>query len=88
MEDKTHLRCSCCGGSRHTKEGCFKIIDYLEWWEELRQRKVATKAPTSRTGGKANMATSAPHISDISADEPTHRMKARDDKNGDTSEQT
>ena len=44
MEDKTHLKCSYCGGSRHTKEGCFKLIGYPEWWEEHRQRKAATKA--------------------------------------------
>ena len=30
MEDKTYLKCSHCGGSRHTKEGCFKIIGYPE----------------------------------------------------------
>ena len=57
-EDKTHLRCSHCGGSRHTKEGCFKIIGFPEWWEEHRQRRAATKAP-SRTGGKAHLAAGA-----------------------------
>ena len=32
------------------------------------------------------MATSAPHISDIT-DEPTHKMKGKNDENGDTGEQ-
>ena len=30
MEDMTHLKCSYCGGNRHTKEGCFKLIGYPE----------------------------------------------------------
>ena len=42
MEDKTHLKCSHCAGSRHTKERCFKLIGFSEWWEEHRQRKAAT----------------------------------------------
>uniref|UniRef100_A0A3Q7F038 GAG-pre-integrase domain-containing protein n=1 Tax=Solanum lycopersicum TaxID=4081 RepID=A0A3Q7F038_SOLLC len=51
-EDKTHLKCSHCGGTKHTKEGCFKLIGYPEWWEDLRQRKAATKV--TKTGSKAN----------------------------------
>ena len=54
-KDKTHLKCSHCGGSRHIKEGCFKIVGYPEWWNEFR---AATKAPSSRTGDKAHLATS------------------------------
>uniref|UniRef100_A0A803L1R9 Gag protein n=1 Tax=Chenopodium quinoa TaxID=63459 RepID=A0A803L1R9_CHEQI len=53
-EDKTYLKCSHCGGTKHTEEGCFKLIGYPEWWEDLRQRKAATKVP--KTGGKANVA--------------------------------
>ena len=57
-KDKTHLKCSYCGGSRHTKEGCFKIIGYPKWWDEFRQREgAATKAPLSKTGGKAHLVT-------------------------------
>lgn len=44
-DDKARLRCSHCGGSRHTKEGCFKIIGYPDWWAENKKR--GTK---SRTG--------------------------------------
>lgn len=38
-------------------EGCFKLHGYPEWWEEHKQRRAATKATVSRTGGKANLAT-------------------------------
>lgn len=53
---KIKLRCSCCGGSRHTKEGCFKLVGYPDWWDDLRRRKATNKAPTHQTGGKANLA--------------------------------
>ena len=57
IEGKTHLKCTHCGGSRHTRDGCFKLIEFPEWWEEHRQWRATTKAPTSRTGGKAHMVT-------------------------------
>ena len=47
------MKCSHFGGSRHTKDGCFKIIGYPDWWDDLQKRKAATKAPTSQTSGKA-----------------------------------
>ena len=37
------------------KEGCFKIVGYPEWWDDLQKRRAATKAPASRTGGKAHL---------------------------------
>ena len=55
--DRTHLKCTHCGGTKHTKEGCFKLIGYPQWWEEHKHRKAATKATVSRTGGKAHLAT-------------------------------
>ena len=86
MEDKTHLKCSYCGGSRHTGEGCFKLIGFPEWWEEHQQRKIATKAPSTRAGGKANMTTGVPHTASMPIDEPTHKTKAKEDSNGNTGE--
>ena len=44
------MKCSHCGGSRHTKDGCFKIIGYPEWWDDLQQNKAATKAAMNRAG--------------------------------------
>ena len=51
---------SHCGGSRHTKDGCFKLIGYPDWWDDLQKRKAATKAPASRTGGKALLIAAEP----------------------------
>uniref|UniRef100_A0A803MX05 Retroviral polymerase SH3-like domain-containing protein n=1 Tax=Chenopodium quinoa TaxID=63459 RepID=A0A803MX05_CHEQI len=52
-EDITHLKCTHCGGTKHTKKGCFEIIGYPEWWEEYTKKKAATKAGA---GGKASVA--------------------------------
>ncbi|KAG8650848.1 hypothetical protein MANES_07G073922v8 [Manihot esculenta] len=38
-DDKSSLKCTHCGGSRHTRDGCFKIIGYPEWWEENKIHK-------------------------------------------------
>ncbi|KAG8642509.1 hypothetical protein MANES_12G088366v8 [Manihot esculenta] len=38
-DDKSGLKCTHCDGSRHTRDGCFKIIGYPEWWEENKIRK-------------------------------------------------
>ena len=65
-DDRQKLRCSHCGGSRHTKEGCFKLVGYPDWWDDLQKRKAATKTPTYWTGGKANLAT-ADHLGEITS---------------------
>ncbi|KAG8634305.1 hypothetical protein MANES_17G034799v8 [Manihot esculenta] len=38
-DDKSGLKCTHCGESRHTRDGCFKIIGYSEWWKENKIRK-------------------------------------------------
>ncbi|CAA0832263.1 Unknown protein [Striga hermonthica] len=32
--DKTKLVCSHCGMKKHTRETCFQLVGYPEWWEE------------------------------------------------------
>uniref|UniRef100_A0A803LV14 Integrase catalytic domain-containing protein n=1 Tax=Chenopodium quinoa TaxID=63459 RepID=A0A803LV14_CHEQI len=71
LEDKTMLKCSHCGGTKHTKSGCFKLIGYPEWWDELRQRKAAAKATGNRTGGKANFVASEREINGDDGSSPT-----------------
>ncbi|CAO2817531.1 unnamed protein product [Amaranthus hypochondriacus] len=60
QEDRTNLKCSYCGGSRHTNDECFKLIGYPEWWEDLQKWKGATKAPVNQAGGKALFSTADP----------------------------
>ena len=42
-------------------------MGYPEWWDDLQKMRAATKAPASRTGGKANLST---------ADQPTSCQKS------------
>nr|GEV36128.1 putative ribonuclease H-like domain-containing protein [Tanacetum cinerariifolium] len=30
--DKSKLKCGECGMTRHTKEGCFRLVGYPNWW--------------------------------------------------------
>nr|GEV48710.1 putative Gag-polypeptide of LTR copia-type [Tanacetum cinerariifolium] len=34
IDDKSHLKCEECGMNRHTKDQCFKIIGYPDWWTD------------------------------------------------------
>nr|XP_043638230.1 uncharacterized protein LOC122609236 [Erigeron canadensis] len=34
QDDKSHLTCDECGMSRHTKDQCFEIIGYPDWWTD------------------------------------------------------
>ena len=31
--DKSKLKCMTCGKSRHTKENCFEVVGYPDWWK-------------------------------------------------------
>ncbi|XP_057529771.1 uncharacterized protein LOC130808310 [Amaranthus tricolor] len=37
-DDKTHLKCTHCGGTRHTKNECFKLVGYPEWWPDTKKK--------------------------------------------------
>lgn len=48
--DKPKLRCNHCGMTKHTKDQCFKLVGYPEWWSD------GHKKPNShirQEGGKA-----------------------------------
>ncbi|XP_071694518.1 uncharacterized protein [Rutidosis leptorrhynchoides] len=47
--DKDHLECTKCGMKRHTKEQCFKVIGYPEWWNNGHKKGKAAVA--AATGG-------------------------------------
>ncbi|RAL47913.1 hypothetical protein DM860_017391 [Cuscuta australis] len=59
-EDKSQLRCTYCGGTKHTAEGCFKRIGYPEWWPDNQKRG---KMPT----GVAGAVVGSPKITNITA---------------------
>ncbi|XP_010263164.1 PREDICTED: uncharacterized protein LOC104601508 [Nelumbo nucifera] len=55
-------KCSHCGNLKHTREDCFKLHGYPDWWHELQARKRQDKAETS---GKAATVTTESQLSFI-----------------------
>ncbi|XP_047955338.1 uncharacterized protein LOC125201319 [Salvia hispanica] len=49
-EDRSRLTCTHCGGKKHTKDGCFLLIGFPDWWDEMKRNR-ATRAAANR-GGK------------------------------------
>jgi ABC-type microcin C transport system duplicated ATPase subunit YejF len=37
--DKSHLKCTHCGMTKHTKDQCFKLVGYTDWFKERRKEK-------------------------------------------------
>ncbi|XP_057540778.1 uncharacterized protein LOC130818633 [Amaranthus tricolor] len=37
-DDKSHLKCTYCGGTRHTRNECFKLVGYPEWWPDPKKK--------------------------------------------------
>ncbi|KAJ9553092.1 hypothetical protein OSB04_017137 [Centaurea solstitialis] len=33
-DEKAHLKCDHCGMTRHTKEQCYRIVGYPDWWTD------------------------------------------------------
>nr|GEX53022.1 putative ribonuclease H-like domain-containing protein [Tanacetum cinerariifolium] len=46
--DKTKLKCENCGMTKHTKEQCFEIVGYPDWWD-IRTGKIIGRG-TERQG--------------------------------------
>ena len=55
-DDKSHLKCTHSGSTRHTRNECFKIVGYPEWWSSTKktgERKSARFSDHNRTGRAA-----------------------------------
>ncbi|XP_076911843.1 uncharacterized protein LOC143569943 [Bidens hawaiensis] len=65
--DKNSLKCSHCGMSKHTKEQCFKLVGFPEWWNDGHKKgnkdegkTVATASGSKTTGsGGGNQSNSS-----------------------------
>ncbi|KAI3821226.1 hypothetical protein L1987_08787 [Smallanthus sonchifolius] len=56
--DKTKLKCDHCGMTKHTKEQCFKLVGYPEWWADGQKKgktaaTVGSQVTTSSGGGNS-----------------------------------
>lgn len=52
-EEKSKLVCSHCGMKKHTKESCFQLVGYPDWWDETKRTKLPTN---NRTKGSNSVA--------------------------------
>ncbi|XP_071715107.1 uncharacterized protein [Rutidosis leptorrhynchoides] len=50
--DKDNLECTKCGMKRHTREQCFKVIGYPDWWADKHRKGKASMVTTATTKGK------------------------------------
>jgi hypothetical protein len=57
------LKCSHCGNMKHTRENCFQLHGYPDWWHELQARKKKETGGTAEGTGKAAIATAKPYLS-------------------------
>jgi len=62
---------------KHTRENCFQLHGYPDWWHELQARKKQDTAGTSTGIGKAAVAAAEPCLSLI----PQHNFSSVDQGN-------
>ncbi|KAL5833543.1 hypothetical protein ACOSQ3_017217 [Xanthoceras sorbifolium] len=75
-------KCTHCGNTRHTRETCFKLHGYLDWWNEFQTRKKREGAGSNEGIGRAAMVNVEPHLSLISkAESPNNSMPLNDQGN-------
>ncbi|XP_057949697.1 uncharacterized protein LOC131144827 [Malania oleifera] len=61
-------KCSHCGNTKHTRETCFKLPGYPDWWHDRLAQKRRNVVGNDEGTGKAAVAAAEPHISLIPAD--------------------
>jgi hypothetical protein len=56
-------KCSHCGNLKRTRENCFKLHGYPDWWNELQARKCRDVTGSNGGTGQATVATIEPRLS-------------------------
>lgn len=55
--DKSKLKCTTCGKSRHTKDNHFEVVGYPDWWKvdkkKIEKRGKGVVATTTAVSGRA-----------------------------------
>jgi len=64
------IKCTHCGNAKHTRETCFKLHGYPDWWHELQTRK--KRDTHNGSTGRVAIATGEPSLSLTSHAETTH----------------
>jgi GAG-pre-integrase domain len=50
VTNKKNTTCTNCGKKNHSRESCFKIVGYPEWYPEFKKKKQAEAASTGEKG--------------------------------------
>ena len=69
--------CTHCGNSKHTRDICFKLYGYLEWWKELKERKTRESNSREDTGRAAFTNTDYEPILEVDNDPNTECQKGQ-----------
>ncbi|KAJ0076192.1 hypothetical protein Patl1_34303 [Pistacia atlantica] len=57
------LKCSHCGNSRHTRDTCFKLHEYPDWWNDLQAKKGRDLGTKDAGSSQATVVTAEPQLS-------------------------
>ncbi|KAG5563641.1 hypothetical protein RHGRI_006177 [Rhododendron griersonianum] len=71
--------CTHCKNPKHTRETCFKLHGYPEWWNELKARK-HREATSNEGSGRAALVNAEPQLSFISQEEPSNDSTTLNDQ--------
>ncbi|KAF2304934.1 hypothetical protein GH714_000587 [Hevea brasiliensis] len=55
-------KCTHCGNTKHTRDTCFKLHGYPDWWHELQTKKKQDTANTTGNMGHTAVATAEPQL--------------------------
>ena len=68
------MKCTHCGNSKHTRDTCFKLHGYLDWWNDLQAWKKRENSANDDHTGRATVVTCDPSLSLIPQVESSHDL--------------
>ncbi|WKA08566.1 hypothetical protein VitviT2T_026277 [Vitis vinifera] len=66
------MKCTHCGNSKHTRDTCFKLHGYPDWWNDFQARKKRETFANDDHTGRAVVVTCDPSLSLIPQVESSH----------------
>ena len=68
------LKCSHYGNSKHTRDTCFKLHGYPDWWQKLQAKKKCNDTNIEPNTSKMTVATTEPQLSPIPTDSTNNTL--------------
>ena len=66
------MKCTHCGNTKHTRDTCFKLHGYPDWWNDLQARKKREIIANDNHTGRAAVVTCDASLSLIPQAESSH----------------